>query len=347
MPPSGGSTLVRTTLVAALAACCAAAGVVNEQSGDAIRQAIDAGYRQQYDSAQSFIESVLARDSTDPAGPFWQASFIQTLLYDSGERGLVDSFYSVTKQAEELCRQRLSRDERNARAHFYLGMTRLNLANCQSWEQKKSAALRTMLGVQGEMRAALKLDPELTDACFGLGMVEYFRAQGNKFVLGLGLFGSKGKAYDWLRKAEQGSGLLSTSATSSLAWIMGQDRKFDSAIARCEQLLARYPGNRTVMRMMRDIYYSKGDYVKALALGARLEKSIRASFADNKYGLSENWIVSAKCWEGLSQTDSACALAERVMDWEEHQDDVPWLPNYVRDARALLDRHPKMRGGGK
>lgn len=305
---------------------------------EALVAGVDACYRQEYETARALLDKVLGADSTDLAGNYWLASLLQAILYDSGDKGLLDSFYAVSARSEQLCRHRLAVNTGDRDPHFYLSMTRLSRANVQSWEQKRSAAMKTILGVQDEARAALKADSGFVDAYFPLGMAEYFRTKGNRYLLGLEILGSRKKAYEWVSRAARGHGLCRLSARASLAWMFGQDKEYEQAIDRSLTLLKEYPGNRGMMRTLRDIYFHNGDYRSAVNLGREVERSICTAFPDNRYGLAENWIVLAKSWEGVGQRDSARVSANRVVAWEKHQDEVPWLRAYVKEARGLLRR---------
>ena len=57
-------------------------------------------------------------------------------------------------------------------------MTQLNRANLLAWQQRRLAAFRTLLGVMPQLRAALAADSTLADARFGIGVIEYFKANG-------------------------------------------------------------------------------------------------------------------------------------------------------------------------
>ncbi len=328
-----------STVIALLAlAVLSRTAATSAQGVEAIREAIDVCYRQEYDRAWSLVEPVRSADTTDPAPVYWQAALVQLLAYDTGDPALVDSFHRLSDKAEALCQLRLRKSKSDTSAYFYLGMTRLNRANSFAWEQKRTAAARTMLKVTTPLRTALKLEPGLADAHFGLGMVEYFRAVGDAYLLGLGILGSKKRAFEWVERAVADSGLFQPSAWFSLAWMLGQSQHYDEALKECDRLLVRYPGNRTVIRTMRDICYDKGDYAEVLAIGREMEQSILASFPENKYYLSENWLKTAKAWDRLGRADSALALTGRIIDWEQHQDQVPWLKNYVREAKELRSR---------
>lgn len=325
-----------TSLVLVLATA-AALGATDVK--DMIRSAGDDCYSQRYDSAGAKVARLVAARPGDPEGYFWLASLLQMRVYDAGDLALVDSFNRLSDRSLVLCKQALARDSRDAHANFYYGMTQLNRANMRSWRQDKLGAARAMLDVSGHLQAALERDPSLIDAHFGIGMVEYFQAMVNRYLPGLG--GSKARAYEHVRTAARYGDLCRASAAFSLAWMLAQDGKRDSAVAQCRVLLQTYPGSRSAMRLMRDVYYDKGSFRQTIATGQALEQSIRAVYADDKYALTENWLKMARAYSQLGVRDSSLALCDRILAWEQYESRVPWLPNYVRDARGLKQRLSK------
>lgn len=299
-----------------------------------LKLAVEACYRQQYDSAWQMLLP-LAADTTDPEPAFWQANLVQMLCYETGDKAMLDSFYRLISRAEALCRRRLQTCDKNARGHLYLGMCRLSLANSYAWERRLTRAFRALLGASAPLEAAARLDASLADACFGLGMIEYFRSRGDKYLLGLGILGKKDKAFGLLRRAASGSGPCASTARFSLAWTLGREGEYEKALSYCKDLLRVYPGNRTILRTLRDIRLQKGDYDSVLALGRMLEANITTAFPGNRYYLAENRLVMAKAFRRLAQPDSCLSYVNQVLAWEQYQDRVQWLPVYVAEAKGL------------
>jgi len=302
------------------------------ESGDVFRTR-DFSYRQQYDSALAITSAAIARDSSDPAGYYWQASIIQLLIYDSGNKLLADSFHALCDKAVAVARQRLSRDPSDALAHFDLGMAQLNRAEFLGWQQRPLTAFRVLLDVTPHLSAALAEDSSLADARLGIGIVEYFRACADRYTLGVSLFGSRAKAYRLVTGVADRDGPLQPAAELMLAYMLKEDGDAAGAARYCRQLLRRYPENRVAMRTMRDIYYENGDLAAALAAGNHIEQEVLRVWPANQYALAENWIVCGKAFAGLGQKDSARTRFDRVLAWERDQADVPWLPQYVREAK--------------
>jgi len=299
-----------------------------------MKQATEACYRQKYDSSWQVLLP-LTSDATDPAPVYGQAGILQALCLEKGSRSLGDSFHFLNDRAEALCQGRLANSTKDTLAYFYLGMCRLNRANFYAWEQRRNQAVKALMPASTPLRTALGLDPSLTDAYYGLGMIEYFKAEGDKFLLGLGILGTKESAIANVRKAAEGSGLSAVSARFSLAWMLGQEKQYPEAIKLCRLLLDRYPGNRVLLRTIRDIHYRKADYDATLQTGRELEENVLASYPENKYYLSENWLVMAKAHKRLNQPDSCLVLLDSVIAWEPFKESVPWLRTYVADAKAL------------
>lgn len=297
-----------------------------------IRAAMRATYRQQYDSAAAMMVRL---EPGSPSACYWQACLTQMLIYDSGNSSLVDSFYRMTDATARVCREASRRDPEDPLPYFYLGIAELNRANLQSWQQRKLAAFRTLLRVTPNLSRARRLDGEMVDALFGLGVVEYFKASANRYVFGLKLFGSRTRAYDLLWEVQQRGRLLQPTAEFMLGFMMKEDRDFEGAVACCQRMLNAYPESRSARRLLRDIYLDMGDYDRALDVGHYLERDIREAWPENYYGMAENWLKLATAYELVGDRKWAKYYADLIISYEPWQDQIPWLPNYVREARAL------------
>lgn len=298
----------------------------------------DLSYRQLYQAAREKVEELKQHPATRLAGLFWEACLLQLLIYDSGNTTLVDSFERCTEQVLNACWRRLHENDQDASAHLYLGLALLNRANLRSWQNKKFDAFKTMLKVPSHLKRALALDPKLHDAQFGLAVIEYFKATADRYCLGLGLLGSRERAYRQMEAARVQGELLQPMAEFMLGFMHKEDRNYAAAIRYCQYLLWRYPSNRSAKRLLRDVYLAKGDYWQAIALGRELDADIRQAFPDNRYGLAENWLKLAYAWQGLGETDSTVLYANRIIALECYTSRVPWLNSYIREAKALKNR---------
>ncbi len=298
-----------------------------------IARARDFGYRQQYDSALAITAAAIARDSTDPAGYYWQAAVLQLLINDSGRGALADSFFALSDRAIALCRQRLARDPDDAQAHLIYGMTQMNRASFLGWQQQSLSAFRASLSVAPHLHAALARDSSLDEARLGLGMMDYFMAMSSRYTLGLRIAGSRKKAYAAIRPLADGNGELKAPAQMMIAYMLKEDGDYDAALGHCRRLLATYPGNRGTLRFMRDALFQAGRHTEAVQVGAGLDSVLPKAFADNKYCMAENWIVCGKAYAQMGQKEEARKRFDRVIAWEPYQADVPWLAHYVREAK--------------
>jgi len=306
-----------------------------KEKKEALYQARDLCYLQDYPAAFTQVKKICENDSSDPAGHFWYACLLQMLIYDSGNTGLIDSFYRTSDRVIKLCQERLKQNPNDAEVHLYWGLAQLNRANLQSWQGKKFAAFMTLFKVSPHLHRALRLDPELSDAIFGLAVIEYFKATADRYCFGLGLIGSRERAYQMMQEARNRDGMLQPMAEFMLGFMFKEDRLFASGMRCCERLLARYPNNRSASRLLRDIYLDMGKNEQAIVLGKELENDIRVTFPKNRYGIAENWLKMSYAWAGLGRGDSVRVITQRIINWADKADSVPWLPNYVRDAKRL------------
>jgi tetratricopeptide (TPR) repeat protein len=296
----------------------------------------DLCYQHEYDEAARVLEDLAETDPVDPGAEFWRASLVQLLLYDSGRPGLADSFYRASDRAAARSRESLMLDPDDARAYVYLGMTELNRANCLSWERKRLSGLLTMLKVAPHFDRALKRDPSSDGAMLGLGIIEFFKLTADRYLFGLGLFGDRERAYRLLQSAYRQDGLFKPMAAFMLGFSYMVDDDFAPATAWCDSLLLIYPGNRSGMKLLRDTYVKMGAFEQAIEIGAKIDRSIRAVFPDNWYGISENWLKMSRSWQGLGQADSSNSYAEKLVGLGAVRQGVPWLDCYVREAQQIL-----------
>jgi len=123
-----------------------------------------------------------------------------------------------------------------------------------------------------------------------------------------------------------------------MAYMLKEDGDVDGAVGYCQRVLASYPGNRSIMRMMRDAFYKANRHSEAVKVGVEIDSALPKAFRDNKYAQAENWIVCGKSYAQMGQKEEARKRFNRVIAWESYQDDVPWLPRYVREAKQWLKK---------
>lgn len=300
----------------------------------ATREAVEAIYHQQYCRAAELLEQ---SPDTLEAG-FWQACLLQLLIYDSGNSTLVDSFYQLSDRVARYCLTAIRMSPADVEPSLYLGLVELNRANMLSWQQQKLAGMRAMLRAARYFDRAGRILPGDVRVLFGRGTIEYFRACANRYVLGLRLFGSRDRAYRMLQEVECSDALLQPAAAFMLGFMYKEDRQFDSSFACCNRLLQRYPGNRAARRLLRDALLAAGQPESALTVARGIGEELERFWPENRYGLTENWLKMSKAYFQLQQYDSVVYYADRVISWEWLQDEVPWLRNYVREARQLKRR---------
>jgi len=328
--PDGARVRVAVGLFAVLFAMPVVAGSVH--------RAVSLGYAQQYDSAWATLARVSERDTLAPLVAFWRAALVQMLLYDSGDPALADSFHRTSDRALAACRERLRTHPDDARAHLLFGLTQLNRANCQGWQRSRLRAVMTLNSASRSLGRAVALDSTLADGWFGLAAIEYVRVNADRYALGLGLLGSRKRAYRMIARSLDGEGWLANAAGFMLAYMHKEDGEFEQAVEVCERILRQYPENRTGLRLLRDTYLAAGRWEDALQVAGRLDSSITRDFPGNRYGRSENRLVAMKAWDGLGLQDSALAYADRIIAWSRYERQVPWLDRYVAEARQYRRR---------
>lgn len=325
MPP-GRLPAVLVPLVLQVLAVAAPSAVIHE--------AVEAMYQQNYRRAAEILE----QSPRTPESGFWQTCLLQLFIYDSGDGSLIDSFYRLSDQVGRRCLAAARTSPADAEPLLYQGLVELNRANMLGWRQQRLDGLRALLRASRYFSRAARISPADTRVRFGQGVVEYFRACANRYALGLQLFGSRSRAFHMLQEVEKSDALLRSAAGFMLGFMYKEDGQYDSSVACCRRLLRRYPGNRVARRLLRDALLAAGRPESALAVARMLSEELTAVWPDNHYGQAENWLKMSEAHHLLNHQDSLTYYADLVILREPLQNEVPWLRNYVREARRLKQR---------
>ena len=137
-----------------------------------VYDALEHAYRQEYDAAYELLTQLSADFPDNPAGDFFMGAYWQLYMFDHGTDSLEPVFLDYMERSRDRACEILNQEE-NARAHLYLGATRVYEAVYFGWKGDYWQTLRSGLKAPPELSLALKQDSALADACLGLGVSEY------------------------------------------------------------------------------------------------------------------------------------------------------------------------------
>jgi hypothetical protein len=156
------------------------------------------------------------------------------------------------------------RDPKNAEAWFYLAGSYAPLVQWQALRGERIGAARNGNRVRAALEEALRLDPGMADAHFGVGIYEYYAdvastaAKAFRWLLLLP-GGDRVKGLQAIDKTRLSGDLLRAEAAYQRYLIdIWYEHKPDEALAILRSLDARYPTNPLFLQRIAELY---GDYL--------------------------------------------------------------------------------------
>jgi hypothetical protein len=296
--------------------------------------ALEHAYRQEYDAAFELLTRLSADFPDNPAADFFMGAYWQLYMFDHGTDTLEPVFLDYMERSRNRAREILDQEE-NARAHLYVGATRVYEAVYFGWKGDYWQTLRAGLKAPPELSLALQQDSMLDDACLGLGVNEYFHYAAGRYLVGLNLFGSLDKAVRLVRRAAEGDGYFTITARYTLSWMMTQEKRFAEAHELLDNLLVDYPGNRLFRKQSRDTYFAEKEYAAAVKVGEALDQELQEQQPDNWAGKAENDLSLVRNYTRLDDRESARQRCDSVISYESPAAGGVRLSDYIREARAL------------
>ena len=257
-----------------------------------MQDAHDRFYILDYDGALARFEAVAQAHPEDPMASayvlmvvvfreLYHQDLLDTTLYAH------DSFFSSKRRIEVapdvrqridkltddvtgLCDRRIHNDPNDKNAFFARGYARAMHATFATLvDHSFVAAARQGLQARNDSEAALKIDPEYTDAKLAIGVQQFAIASLPRFVrlmVGIaGVGGSKEKGLELLREVAAKGIVNSVEARTALSLFLRHDARYDEALAVEQTLVKQYPRDYLFRLECANITKDKGNGPEAIA----------------------------------------------------------------------------------
>uniref|UniRef100_A0A7C6AG75 Uncharacterized protein n=1 Tax=candidate division WOR-3 bacterium TaxID=2052148 RepID=A0A7C6AG75_UNCW3 len=301
-----------------------------------IQTGLNFAYVEDFDSASVYFDKVIEDYPDNPAGYFFKAALLQLRMMDGCHFNDEKEYLNLIKKVRTKCEEILN-DEENLWAEFYLGSS---FAYQAVYEGLKKNYLETFnYGVKGGriLQSIIKRDSLFYDAYLGAGTYEYFWVRASRYLPFLKLTG--GNVDEAIRKlhiAAEKSLYSGPTAKNSLAFIYGEEKKFEIATKIIDSLLLEYPASKTFHWNKAELEFKKKNYNVSLNTYKWLFDQYlnNANYAN----LAQCKLYIGKCYYELeNRTESKKALKE-VIGYKKYQDKYPKIKEYCREAYSLLSR---------
>ncbi len=201
-----------------------------------------------------------------------------------GLRLPLDTQYAaLVKTAERRAEALRRRAPRAAESHFYLGMVYAMEGSLHALRRENRAVASAGKKMRAALLRAHELDPELTDALFGLGLYNYYVDTLSPLVklLRVLLFipgGDKKVGLEQLTHAAERGMLVATEARFWLAKnLRNHDRDFARARAEFDWLARHYPQNPVFPLLVAGVAAKQGDSAAAVRSYERVRQLARGN----------------------------------------------------------------------
>lgn len=214
----------------------------------AVRLGIDYMLDERYALSHAVFDSLISVEPERPEGylgkalSFWNES----MLLADGDR-FVDSVDHLTGRAIKLAERALKRDNDNAEMVFLLGKAYGLRAGLALIHGSPIDGVLHGLRCRDYLAETIRLDPDMADAYFGLGLAEYVAARQPRFLRMASRLlslpeGNRKRGLERLERVAREGIYTQRHAVSSRAYIaLYYEKDYDDARLRFADLHGRYP----------------------------------------------------------------------------------------------------------
>lgn len=268
----------------------------------------------QFREADSICDLQIRARPTDPLGYLFRAATMMGEMTDREEDIYGTRFLSVTDTVIELADRILDTASGHTSAwmSLCLGHARVYRALWEARFGSFVSAVKLGRAARSDYERGLCSDSGLYDLYFGLGNYHYWKSARAGILRWLGIFkNEKQKGISELHLAADSALISREPARQSLIWVWQNEKRYDTVIAACLQMLELYPDGKIFLWPLASARYESGRFDDALEtlqlLRLRLERS-----PGNYYNLVEvDWQVY-RCLQKLGRRQQASEIASQV-----------------------------------
>jgi len=305
---------------------------------DLIHSGLEFAYVEEFDSAQTYFDTIIAIYPDNPAGYFLTATLLQFKMMDECHNAYEDEYLSFMKKAIRYA-QEILEEEENIWAEFYLGNSYINRAFYEGFKGNYFEAFKQSIKAGRILRNIIAKDSTFYDAYFGIGTSEYFWARVTRYIPFLRL--AEGKVSEAIRKLHIAAEMSIYSGPMSkniLASIYGEEGEFGKADSIIDRLLMDYSDSRVFLWNKVQLEFKQKNYAHSADLYNRLFAMYDNYNNKNYANLAYCKLYVGKCFYALGEKDKAKQALKEVIAYKQHAAKYPQIKDYCREAYGLLSR---------
>lgn len=237
-----------------------------------------------YAAAESAAVELIKLEPDSPAGYFYRAGVISSMMVDYEENYREEDFFHYLDQAMEIASQSVEDKPDNPWHHFYLGGAKAYLAFHYIRGGRYFAAFTNGMKALSELDRAIEIDSTLYDAYLGLGNYRYWISRRTEFIEWLPFIPDRREEgirlmYEAMRKGRYSF----ASAASAIAWVLIDAERYGEVLEVIEEPLKIYPESRFFLFAQARCLFEMGRYDESIAIYIELLNSIRSAELNNHF----------------------------------------------------------------
>lgn len=346
-----------SSLFLATAAICLNLGLEQSQAGETPRRdrSIDSLYEgilhnyrhENFEEAIRLARKLRARYPESPAGAFALASSYQTLMRNYRIRRYEAKLDSLLDLCVKVAEEAVRRDRRNAMNYFYLGCAygsrSIYYARRGAWLDAFKYGSR----VSKSFETALRCDPNLYDAYYGLGLYNYWLGAKSDF-LPVMPFSKKKKEHgiQQIKLAIEKGRFLKIDAMYGLKTVYFNEGEYDKALDVATRLYQRYPKNPSLLYSLGRILQAMKHWEQALTYFNELYAILRETPYQSLSYRVDCLYQMARCEKELGSNATADQYCETAIQLNRRCDPSQELNGPLEDydqiKSALMALHEEV-----
>jgi len=305
---------------------------------DLIHSGLEFTYVEEFDSAQTYFDKIIAQYPDNPAGYFLMATLLQLQMMDECHNAYEDEYLSFMKKATKYA-ERILADEENIWAEFYIGSSYINRAFYEGFKGNYFEAFKQTIKASRILKSIVQKDSTFYDAYFGIGTFEYFWARVTRYIPVLRLADGKvSEAIRQLHIAADRSIYSGPISKNVLASIYGEEGEFGKADSIIDRLLMDYSDSRVFLWNKVQLAFKQKNYAHAADLYNRLFAMYDNHNKKNYSNLAYCKLYVGKCFYEIGEKEKAKQALKEVIAYKQHAAEYPQIKDYCREAYGLLSR---------
>ena len=249
-----------------------------------VQRSIELTINQDYDAAENLGRQLADRYPAHPIGYLFLAATIQAKMMDFETTVWENEFFTLLDSTRLRAKKYLKKYPQNAWAHFYLGSTDAYRGFYESKQNRYFAAYRYVIRGISNLKAAVKLNPEIYDAYLGLGSYMFWRSQKIKSLTWLPFLSDEREVgLELILKSIENGRLTRFAGINGLVWIYLEQKKYDQALYWARIGENAFPNSRYFHWCLAETFFRQNEFDSALEYYNKLLSSLNQESFNNHY----------------------------------------------------------------